>query len=73
MTFWDTVMGHELARTLTMELPKLTAGKEQYIETMAESEVAAYISRELENGKRFAAYVPAKDESGNVSVIMEKS
>ena len=72
MNFWDTILGHDLARVLIRELPKLTAPKKQQIETLKESEVAAYINQELHNGKMFVSYIPAKDESGKVSVIMEK-
>lgn len=71
MSFWDTVLGHQLAETLVRELPKLNRKKKQETFRLKDEESDAYLSKAInEDGYRFAgSYV---DSKGVTVVVLEK-
>lgn len=69
MSFWDSILGQQLAKVLIRELPKLNVKTKQYAETMADDSVQDFIKTSLEMGER---YVSHYSFGGKTTVIMEK-
>ena len=67
--FWNTMKGQQLAEILIRELPKLTKGKEQYIETMKPCNVHRFLNERIKAGDR---YVGQHTYDGLTTIIMEK-
>ena len=69
MSFWQTILGNQLAKTLIRELPKLNVRPEQYSETMTDDKVQGFIKERVEVGER---YVNHFSFDGKTTVVMEK-
>ena len=70
-TFWNTILGTELAKTLIRELPKIAEPKEQYTMTIENQKVQAYVIEEIEKGNRYVSHI-TNQYTGRTTVIMEK-
>ena len=64
MTFWDTVLGHNLAETLIRNLPKIAdslktlnqpAKRTQHAKIVNSESVDAYLNNEFESGRVFVS------------------
>lgn len=71
LSFWDTVLGHQLADTLNRELPRLTRKRIQYTKLLDTDKVLNYVKSEIDAGNCYVGMVKDR-ESGRILVIMEK-
>lgn len=69
MTFWDTILGQQLAKTLIKELPKLTAKPKQYTQTIEDDKVQEFLEERVQAGDRYISHF---SHHGKTTVVMEK-
>lgn len=69
MTFWDTILGNQLAKTLIRELPKLTKQKKQYSVTIPNNKVHEVLEDKIKAGERYVGHFSCGDKT---TIIMEK-
>lgn len=70
MSFWDTVLGNQLAHTLIEELPEITKKRQQLPIICTSGEEVLKQMELLERGYHFYAFIPLAD--GRKIVIFEK-
>ena len=70
MTFWDSILGQQLAKMLLRELPKLTKEKVQYTETMKDDRVQAFLEDRIQNGDRYVSHF---SYNGLTTIVLEKT